>query len=344
MKHQLIDFRSRVPQSDSRPRLASVGDGGNCGAGSTLDGFVIDPEALFLFSCTVSRYDARLFDAIQEWLGVNGNLINVQRLKRILKEEHFAGEPVLAAIAAATTDSVNQAKWSRIAGGVQYPKDETDPQPLFYLESGKPMPVVRDRDPQYAEYGFIRDQFEARGVAEPFRPERPANLLLRLRALLGVNARSEVFEYLLVNRVGSPRAIAADCYYSPATIIKTMAEMKLSGFVASRTQGRRKLYSLSPDTWRGLFIDPSSNLTWVVWPRVFSALEQIWVFLDAGELATKSPLEQSSSLRRLLTGGVISQLERGLPEFMFGDPTQHPAELLIPFFTARLGTVLQSLG
>ncbi len=341
MPNQLIDFRREFLNRILDLVWRQWTTAGIAGRAEIWTSSAIDPEALFLFSSTISRYDARLFDAIQEWLGVNGHFINVQRLKRILKEERFAGEPVLAAMTAATTDSVNRAKWSKIVKGLRSPESESDPQPLFYLESGKPMPVVRDHDAQFAEYGFIRDRFEARGVADSFRPERPANLLLRLRSLLGVNARSEVFEYLLVNKVGSPRAIAADCYYSPAAIIKTMAEMKSSGFVASRTQGRRKLYSLSPDTWRDLFIDPAANLTWVVWPRVFSALEQIWLFLDAGELATKSPLEQASSLRRLLTGGVISQLERSLPEFTFGDPTQHPAELLIPFFTTRLGTVLQ---
>jgi hypothetical protein len=343
MQNQLIDFRreflSRILDLTWRQWTTA----GIAGQGQSWTGSVIDPEALLLFSCSVGRYDARLFDAIQEWLGVNGNFVNVQRLKRILKEERFAGETVLAAITAATTDSVNQAKWSQIVKELRSPKSETDTQHLFYLESGEPLPVVREHDPKFAEYGFIRDRFEARGVAEPFRPEQPGNLLLRLRALLGVNARSEVFEYLLVNTVGSPRAIAADCYFFPATISKTMVEMKLSGFLASRTQGRRKLYTLSPDTWRDLFFDPVTNLTWVVWPRLFSALEQIWVFLDSRDLSSRSPVEQASSLRRLLTKSVISQMERSLPGFTFGNLAQHPAEKLIPYFTTRLTTVFQSL-
>lgn len=343
MQNQLIDFRpvflDRVLDVIWRQWTTA----GISGQGKAWTGSVIDPEALLLFSCTVGRYDARLFDAIQEWLTVNGNFVNVQRLKRILKEERFAGEPVLAAIVGATTTSVNQAKWSQIAGKPQIPNNETESQPLFYRESGQPLPVVRHHDPQYAEYGFIRDTFEARGVAEPFHPAQPGNLLLRLRALLGVNARSEVFEYLLINTIGSPRAIAADCYYFPATISKAMVEMSRSGFVAFRTQGRRKLYRLSPDTWRGLFLDRANNLTWIVWPRLFSALEHVWVFLDNTGLSTRSPLEQASSLRRLLTESVIPKLERSLPGFTFGDLAQHPAEKLIPYFTTRLTTVLQSL-
>ena len=341
MQKQLTNFRHELLD-----RLLDIvwrqwTTAGVSGHGKPWTGSVIDPEALLLFSTTMGRYEARLFDAIQEWLGVNGQFINVQRLKRILKEERFAGEPVLRAMTAAASTSVNRAKWSQITNGPS--NAENEPEPLFYLESGEPLPVVREPDPQFARYGFIRDRFEHRGVAEAFRPELPGNMLLRLRALLGVNARCEVFEYLLVNQTGSPRAIASDCYYYPATISKTMSEMSRSGFLVSRTQGRRRLYSLTPDTWDGLFLDAGTEPTWVVWPRLFSALEQIWLFLDDRNLADRSTLEQASSLRRLLTGGVISQLDRSLPGFIFGDHATHRAEALIPFFIKRLKATLESI-
>jgi len=342
MQNQLTDFRQEFLDRLLDIAWSQWTTAGISGYGKPWAGSVIDPEALLLFSTTIGRYDARLFDAIQEWLRVNGQFINIHRLKRVLSEEQFAGEPVLTAITAAASTSVNRAKWSQIAGSP--PKAGEEPEPLFYLGSGEPLPVVRDHDPLFAEYGFIRDRFEERGVAEAFRPELSGNLLLRLRALLGVNARCEVFEYLLVNGVGSPRAIASDCYYYPATISKTMGEMARSRFLVSRTQGRRRLYSLTPDTWAGLFLDPEAKLTWVVWPRLFSAWEKIWLFLDERELSGQSALEQASSLRRLLTGGVISQLEGSLPGFIFGDHTAHRAETLIPFFVAGLTAVLDSIS
>ncbi len=342
MRNQLTDFRQELLGLLLDTVWRQWKTAGVSGHGEPWTGSVIDPEALLLFSTTVGRYDPRLFDAIQEWLRANGHFINVQRLKRILKEEPFAGEPVLSAMTAAASTSVNRAKWAQITANP--PGAGIEPEPLFYLESGEPLPVVRDHDPNFAEYGFIRDRFEERGIAEPFRPELQGNLLLRLRALLGVNARCEVFEYLLVNGVGSPRAIASDCYYYPATISKTMSEMGRSGFLVSRIQGRRRIYSLTPDTWAGLFLDAEAELTWVVWPRLFNALEQIWLFLDDRNLTDRSPLEQASSLRRLLTGGVISQLERSLPGFIFGDLAAHRAETLIPFFITRLTAVLDSIS
>ena len=37
------------------------------------DNWVIDPEALLLFSLSISRYDQRLFDEILDWLTINEN-------------------------------------------------------------------------------------------------------------------------------------------------------------------------------------------------------------------------------------------------------------------------------
>jgi len=147
------------------------------------------------------------------------------------------------------------------------------------------------------------------------------------------------------NRHAPHQNITSECPVPlhPATISKTMGEMGRSGFLVSRAQGRRRLYSLTPDTWGGLFLNEGTRLTWVVWPRLFSALEQIWRFLDDHDLADRSPLEQASSLRRLLTGGTISQLERSLPDFIFGDHAAHRAETLIPFFITRLTAVLDSI-
>ena len=339
MTTQLTDFRHEL-----RERLLDIAwrqwtTAGVSGRGAPWTGSIIDPEALLLFSCTIGRYDARLFDAIQEWLRVNGQFINVQRLKRIVKEERFSSESVLRAMAAATTTSANQAKWSLLIGSTSPPT--TQPEPLFYLESGEPLPVVKEPDPLFAEYGFTRDQFNERGVAEPFRPELTANLVLRLRALLGVNARCEIFEYLLVNRVGSPRAIASDCYFFPATMSKTMAEMERSGFLLSRTEGRRRLYSLTPDTWSTLFLKGDARPTWIVWPRLFSALEQIWLFVNDRNLDNRSDIEQASSLRRILTGDLVSQLERSKPGYVFGNTRAHPAEKLIPFFVDRTRVLLE---
>ena len=98
-----------------------------------------------------------------------------------------------------------------------------------------------------------------------------------------------------------------------------------------------------PDTWSEIFLNTGTKLTWVVWPSLFRSLEQIWLFLDDQDLADRSALEQASSLRRLLIGGVISQLESSLPDFIFGDHASHQAEGLIRFFIKRMTAALDSI-
>jgi len=309
------------------------------GRAESWSGSVVDPEALLLFTCTIGRHDQRLFDGVLEWLDVNGDFINVQRLKRIAKEERFSGEAVLRALAAATRTSASQAKWSGLADIV--PEWDTDFEPLFYRSSGAELPVVREPDPVFAEYGLARDRFEERGIAEPFRPERTANLILRLRALLGVNARCEILSFLLINHAGSPRAMASDCYFFPATISKAMAEMERSGFLVSRTEGRRKLYQLVPEAWSRLLLPDGARAEWITWPRLFRALERIWLLVGDPGLAERPAIEQASALRRLLKDGVIDQLERGRPGFAFGDIRAHPGDALSSFFIDRLRSLLE---
>jgi len=314
---------------------------GVAGSQEGWDGSVIDPEALLLITCSIARSEPRLFDAVLEWLQLNGLFINVQRLKRMLRDETFTGETVLRAVAGKTSTSVSQAKWETLA---HPPENRPDvPAPLFFLSTGGPLPVAKNKDEAFASYGFLREHFIERGVAERFRPEEKSTLLLRLRALLGVNARCEILQFLLVNSGGSPRAIARDCYYFPATISKAMSEMSRSGFLGSTTEGRRRYYRLKPDLWRELLLGSKPSLSWVVWPRIFSALEQIWLFLD--EMYRKNPEApiQASALRRVLRRDSVSRLEGRGREVIFGDEPGYPEEKLIPYFVEQTRTLLDWL-
>ena len=56
---------------------------GVAGYADTQDRWSIDLEALLIFTCSIGRYDPRLFDEVLDWIDKNGDLINVQRLKKI---------------------------------------------------------------------------------------------------------------------------------------------------------------------------------------------------------------------------------------------------------------------
>lgn len=311
---------------------------GLSGHGDEWRGSAIDPEALLLLTCTVGRYDARLFDGMLDWMGINGQYINVQRLKRIMATEGCAGEQVIRAVAATARNSVSATKWASTAAT----KAAKNPMPLFFLKDGKPMPTVKRHDPLFQAHDLLRDPYEARGVALLFRPEVCENLVLRLRALLGVNARCEIVEYLLLNELGSPSSLARDTYYFPLTISNAMTEMRDSGFLSSRVNGRRRDHRLVPEMWRDLFLG-SGRPQWIVWPRFFRAIEIMWLFLHEAHLSTSEPLAQSSALRRVWLDGVVDRLETCGLAFTVGDLTAHPAESLIPYAIERLTSVLDSL-
>ncbi len=305
---------------------------------------VIDPEALLLISGSVARYDARLFDAVLEWLSINGRFINVTRFNRMLTRDGFVGKHVLTAMMDAAFTSEHKAKWQRL--NRQPPNSESDSEEmLFFHKTGQPIPVLHDPDTSFIKYGLIRDKFQKRNIANVFSPDRTENLLLRLRALLGLNARSETVLYLLLNRRGSPGAIARDCYYFPATISKGLAEMELSGQVISRIEGRYRYYEFkSQDIWRHLFFDTVDTPCWIVWSRLFSALERIFVFLNTSEMTDKTGIELASSLRRILKKPVIPMLENCGLSVNFGNDYELSGEKIIPVFIERIQKILCELG
>lgn len=336
MKTLLTDFRTDFRDSVLDLLWRQWTMLGVAGHGDQWRGSLIDPEALLLLTCTAGRYDARLFDGMVEWMGRNGQYINVQRLKRIIESEEYAGANVVRAIAATTSDSVSAAKW---ATTVVSKNRIGEPMPLFFLKDGKPMPIVKQPDPLFEAQGLLRDPYQARGVAQVFRPEYVPNLTLRLRTFLGVNARCEILAYLLLNEQGSPSSLARDAYYFPLTISKAMAEMRDSGFLVSRINGRRRDHRLVPVAWRELFLG-QERPKWIVWPRLFRAIEAVWVFLWDKDLAHKDPLAQASSLRRVLMSSVVDRAETSGLDFSFGDLSAHPGKELIPFFVERMVSIL----
>jgi hypothetical protein len=315
---------------------------GVSGHGSSWTRTPLDPEALILTTCTLARRDPRLFDAMLDWLRMNGRYVSVHRLQRLLAGGSFAGGAVFAAVAGTMSEADGTLKWQRSS---RRAPDQSAPsaEPLFFMPDGSPLPVVREPDPRFLTLGFLRDRYEPRDAARRFQPEIPANLLLRLRALLGVNARCELMAYLLLNQRGSPRAVARACGYYPATVAKALAEMADSGFLVSQIEGRHRYYSLVPDAWRPLFLDDASPALWIAWPVLFAALERVWAFIEAPERSSESPLGQASALRRILHDGVADGLGRGGPSAVLQAWERHAGEALLPYFVGELRALIDAV-
>jgi hypothetical protein len=300
------------------------------------DSWAIDPEALLLVTCTLGRHEPRLFDEVLDWLQENGWLINILRLKRILRKEEFDGARVLAAMAGLMSKGADVTKWKQLAEPVgPLSMQET----FFFAEHGEPLPVVGEPDPHFLRYGFTRGPIRARGYSQKFRPTDSTNLALQLRALVGVNSRAEVLLYLLTHDAAHPSQIAREAYYYDRAIQNTLVELSQSGVVELRSSGREKHYWLKSDNWATLLNRPERFPKWITWPPLFSALERIWLKLNDPQLAGLSPLLQSSELRQIMVQ-VRPSFEQARFDKTLSDDRQYLGEKYLPVFLADITNIL----
>ena len=257
---------------------------------------VIDPESLLLLSMTIGRYDARLFDEILDWLVVNGAFLNVQRLRNLMKRFDFQSQAQLSAISGLLMKKSNDPlKWKRLAA----PRSPRNPEPLFFLKSGKPLPIPDEKAPEFIAYGLLRGPIKFRGHAQPFPTKGMPSLLLRLRALLGVNARCELLCLLAATEEIHPSDVARQTGYSPRTVQNTLAEMARSGVVQVRSGNREKWYCLQSDALDHLLKPEGSPTPWINWAPLFRAFEMLWIGAIDPKRQNLDPLTQASEWRRL---------------------------------------------
>ncbi|CAH2032188.1 hypothetical protein [Trichlorobacter ammonificans] len=257
---------------------------------------VIDPEPLLLLSLTVCRYDARLFDEILDWLSVNSGFMNAQRLKNLLQQFDFNCTAELSAVAELLGKKSGTAlKWKTLSS---HPPLAT-PEPLFCFKDGKPLPLSSEKAPEFSSHGLLRGPLKLRGYSTPFPAQGTATLLLRLRALLGVNSRCELLCLLGASNEIHPADIARQTGYFARTTQNALAEMLRSGVVEMRTSNREKMYWLKPGLLDNLLRPDGTPTPWVNWSPLFRALEILWLGLIAPKRQKLDPLLLASELRRL---------------------------------------------
>lgn len=269
---------------------------GVAGSSASEESRVIDPEALLLFSLTVCRYDARLFDEILDWLMVNGAFLNVQRLKILEKQLDFQGKAQLSAVSEFMGKKSDYAlKWK----GLSATHFLENPEPLFFSKDGRPLPLSGNIVPEFRSHGLLRGQIKLRGYSQPFPSKGMPSLLLRLRALLGVNARCELLCLLgAVNEI-HPSDIARKTGYFPRTVQNALVEMARSGVVRMRSTKREKRYWLQAGVFDSLLRPEGKPTPWRNWSLLFRALEMLWLGLIGPKRQGLDLLLLASELRRL---------------------------------------------
>lgn len=262
-------------------------------AGGT-DRYYVDPEALLALTCSVGRYDPRLFDEALDWLVKHERFISTQRLRTLFQRKLFSGFRVAGAVASFLKQQTGLKRWDLIANPGQRPPET---EGLFFLRDGRELPVIGERDAEFLDAGFVRETVRLRRHAV-LRTEGNGPILLRLRGLLGVNARCETLLYLMTHQAGYPGAIARQTFYAQKTIHDALDDMRLSRYVQSSRSGRERRYRVESSALSNALLDGNTP-AWMNWPVVLGALERAWISIDAIAFKELDPMLQISQGRSI---------------------------------------------
>jgi len=317
---------------------------GVSGYGQAQNSVVIDPEALLIFSCSICRYDQRLFDAMLDWLDKNERFINIQRLRTMISKEKFAAADILAAVAAGMAEKTLTPKWRRVADAVERTADKNSGS-LFFLKNGDPMPVLGKEDTVFRQYGYLRSPVENRNRAIAFPPYSPETLLLQMRALFGIGAKSETLLYLLLNEKGAIQDIASNTYYSWRSIQDALFEMGHSGLLYFPESKRGRFYRLDGKPWLDILLrEHQKKIKWICWPPLFRAFELIWEKFNNPEFLESSPLAQSAELRELMRAGIADRLERAGLGSLIPNYSVNGEEAYLESFQTNIDNLLREIS
>jgi hypothetical protein len=350
MNTSLTDFRSRCLEATLDllwRQWCSLGVAGHARpvAGNRL----IDVEALLLTTTSVGRYEPRLFDEALDWLAAYGSLVNLQRLNNLQRTHAVGDDRVLRAIAAWLAARATQPRWKTIAKPSASDKKVPPPEPLFLDIKGS---AVAKADPIFLAQGLKRGVFEPRGMSRAPHPTQPPNLMVSLRALIGVSVRVEIVLHL----AGSPAAahaaeIARATGYAPRTVQAVLQEMLLSGHLlgqeppvqreAKVRRGSNRRYHIQPANWK--FLTAGKPLPqWTPWAALFAVARSVITAIPGPDDKVRHPAVISSQLRETLAAQGQSLAASGLLPHLDLRVEASGAELL-ETLSERLPKLLASL-
>lgn len=261
---------------------------------------LLDPEALLLATTVIGRSEPRLFDEMLDWLSSHGGLISLQRLKNLQDSTHIGNERVLSAISAWIVTQKKHPRWKAL---VSAKKHLGDPEALF----GGHSPSKRSAlEQSFLTFGLQRSCIQLRGHSRPPNPASAANLMLTLRALIGISSRVEVILFLGSGAPAYAAEIARATGYAPRTLQALLAEMTLSGRVLSQEataglgkkiqRGANRTYRMASDDWT--FLTGRSALPqWTPWAAFFSLVRQVLNAIPAPGEPQKHSAVISSKIR-----------------------------------------------
>ncbi len=282
------------------------------GTSKKEEAWILDPEALLIFSLPVARYEPRLFDEIVSWLLANGHWVDTARLRNILHGSEIDVTSVVGAALQYCVEHDDERKWKSLAdfcwGIFKQQSQAGAAPPLFIEKSGRhhPLALGKKYDPDFMHFHLNRPEIKnlKEGKEVPFNAG--ANIRFLLRALYGVGGRSEYILYLLTHDGARIRDIAEEVGLFWLGVQQTLKDLAASGLIHTRKKGNKIEYWLSQKKWWE-FLAPSITKSqnnpkprWINWVTIFSALLTTWKTIDELSQTEKSDYLISSRLQDCL--------------------------------------------
>jgi hypothetical protein len=290
---------------------------------------LIDIEALTLSTLVAGFQDTRLLSASIEWLVKNSHWLNLQRLKTIAKT-FTAPLPKLS------------------------PRIDSLLDPQVFILLGKTFKrfrqkVWKEKGPGKQEFGKTSatryeeffNKFQMRNIVTDVVPQRPSLLQLRLRGILGIDARVEVLGFLLTNESGNSNAIAKEIFYDQKSVYIILEKWHKVGFLAKDKGPKIVTFTLEKRTeWLDLLglreIPPYLN-----WVQVFHFLGQIMKAISV------SPWSEDEYMLSSLFRDLLDEAKhmRKYVHVSVPEPNQYPgSRYFFPFATAILDIIERLKG
>lgn len=276
--------------------------------------WLLDLEATVASTLAVGLQDKRLLSVCLEWLIENGEWVNFSRLKKIAKV--FTKPLPGMDISLLTPDHL-----TLLADTLRRFGRKT-----FSLKKSN---LQQAKGPLFKEYKRILSTFHARGVVTEPRIQQSSLFQLLLRSIFGVDARSEVFIYLLTSESGNSNSIGKAMFCEQKSVYRILEKWKKAGVVE---KDNRHYFLRRKEEWlRTLGIESSPNyVNWVKSFLVFDCVGRAF----SSEAYHDDKYLLASLFRDLLDDvrTIARTLDIEIPE-----PALFPGELYFdPFATAIL--------
>lgn len=278
---------------------------GILGESRAEDQWIIDPEALLIFSLELGRYEPRLFDEILSWLEANGEWLDTARLRRLLALHEAPVARTVGAALQYVHDRGHARKWKNL---IAFCRGRKPPmggllEVLFKEKSGGYFPRAEGEkiDPSFREFDFNRHKPQIQKKAGAVPVNAWATLRFLMRPLFGIGAKSEVLLYLMTHNEGRPREMADALGLYWLSVHQALLDVSKSGLVLRKPYGKRIEYWLPRKKWWEFLaaadFQYASEPQWLDWIAIFAGFSALWRAVDEISLGSESDYMKSSKLQ-----------------------------------------------